>query len=206
MIFSYFEIKKLPIVVVDKLYDQEESDQIWQELCFLNSCSGKLKNPEETGSAWILENEQKKFLKKNKAISLDTTYRDRSMSNILTNNRKIFKNEVTLELVKYHAFFRYLQHVNSDATLVSYYENSDFYLPHHDDATITALTWFYKKPKMFTGGDIIFEDDLVVECISNRCVIFPSLFLHEVNEISLKNVTERNCGRFTISQFLSFVI
>lgn len=206
MIFSYYEINKLPIIVIDKLYTADESERIWQELCFLNNHPSKLKNPEDTGSAWVTEDDQKKFLKKNKAISLDMTYRDRGMSSILAENRKIFNRELTDQLIKYHDFFRYMQHINSDATLVSYYENSDFYLPHHDDATITAITWFYKNPKMFTGGDIIFENEVNIECISNRCVIFPSLFLHEVTKINMEPNLEKNCGRFTISQFLSFVI
>lgn len=208
MIFSYFEVKKQPIAVIDNIYQENEVAQIWQELCFLNNDPSKFYQPEDTGSAYTTSDTgEKEFLKKNKALSIDYTFRDRSASSILTLNRKLFTSEVTDEITKNNILFRYWRHANSDGSLVSYYENSDYYLPHHDNATMTALTWFYQKRKAFHGGDIVFENEFKVECKSNRCVIFPSILEHEVTQISMEEQNlNKNLGRYTISQFISFQI
>jgi len=207
MIFSYHEVKKQPVAVIDSIYSQSEVDQMWGELCFLNNDPNKFYDPRETGSAYIEDDENKTLLKKNKALSLDWTFRDRSISSILTHNRKLFAPEITDDLIANNILFRYWKYADSDGTLVSYYENSDYYLPHHDTATMTALTWFFNEPKKFDGGDIIFEDNLKISCKNNRCVIFPSILMHEVEQIVMNsNDLNKNLGRYTISQFISFKI
>ena len=210
MIFSYYEVNKLPVMVIDRFYDKSAEEKIMQELLFLNNDSKKLKDPENSGSAWDPDSSSpsgKKYLKSNKAHNLDSIYRDRNISNILTENRKLFSSEVVDELMQAHSIFRYVKYANSDATMVSYYEDHDYYLPHRDDATITAITWFYKSPKSFSGGELILEESLEIDCVSNRCVIFPSVTLHSVREILMDPTKkENNFGRFSISQFLSYQI
>jgi hypothetical protein len=211
MIFSYYEVNRLPVVVIDKFFDEVAEENIMQELLFLNNTPYKLKDPKDSGSAWNYNEsypDNKMYLKQNKAHSLDAIYFDRSISNILTENRKLFSEEIVDELTKNHPIFRYVKYANRDATLVSYYESYDYYLPHRDDATITALSWFYKTPKSFTGGNLILEETLEIECKFNRCIIFPSIALHSVTEIKMNpNIKENsNHGRFTISQFISYEI
>lgn len=210
MIFSYHEVNKIPVMVIDRYYDKTAEEKIMQELLFLNNDPRKLKDPPESGSAWDPDESApggKKYLKSNKAHSLDDVYLDRNASNILVENRKLFSSEITDELSKAHPIFRYVKYVNQDATLISYYEDEDYYLPHRDDATITAITWFYQSPKSFVGGDLILEESLEIECKSNRCVIFPSITLHSVNKIEMdQNKRGINHGRFSITQFLSYHI
>ena len=63
-------------------------------------------------------------------------------------------------------------------TLVSYYEDTDYYKAHSDCAEITALSWYYKEPKKYRGGDLKFTDyNIDVECKNNRCIIFPSMIV-----------------------------
>jgi len=210
MIFSYQEVNRLPVAIIDTFYDEDAVEKIWQELTFLNNDHRKLKDPKDTGSAWERDEsaaDGKRYLKQNKAASLDAVFADRSASNILIENRKLFSSEVVDELEKLNPIFRYVKYSTADATLISYYENQDYYLPHRDDATMTAITWFYKKPKAFSGGNLILEESLEIECMSNRCVIFPSMMLHSVDEInSITAMHETNSGRFAISQFLSYQI
>lgn len=210
MIFSYHEVNNLPVMVIDKFYDKIAEEKIMQELLFLTNDERKLKDPPNSGSAWDPDDSLpggKRYLKSNKAHSLDSIYMDRDVSNILVENRKLFSEEITKELMKAHPIFRYVKYANQDATLVSYYEDQDYYLPHRDDATITALTWFYQSPKSFVGGDLLLEESLEVECKSNRCIIFPSITLHSVNKIEIdQNKKGMNYGRFAISQFLSYHI
>lgn len=211
MIFSYHEVNQLPVAVIDGFYNDRQQNVIMQEMFFLNNDDRKLRDPEDTGSAWVADSSVeggKRYLKKNKAVHLDEIYAaDRSISNILIENRKLFSEDICEELIKNHTMFRYLKYANRDTTLVSYYEDSDYYLPHRDDSTLTALTWFYQKPKSFQGGDLMLEEKLKIDCLHNRCIVFPSIMLHSVNEIKLdSNKKDMNFGRFTISQFVSFTL
>ena len=192
----------LPIAVIDNFYAKNECENIMQELLFLNNyASEKLLPPEETGSATNLETN--KILKKNKGIFLDFTYSKREFSNILKENRKLFDYDFRKKLQKEHTFFNYLSTVNSDYTLMQYYENEDFYEDHCDYAVITAISWFYKKPKNFIGGNLNFSNELKLSPDYNRLVIFPSFMKHSVDKICVEDIGKNN-GRFSISQFLKF--
>lgn len=210
MEYNYYEVNKLPVVTIDSFYSEESEEKIMQELLFLNNDEKKLRTPENSGSAWIKDENypnNKKFLKKNKAVCLDVIYSDRNISNILNENRKLFSDEVIDSLINFNFIFRYLRYADIDSTLVSYYEDSDYYLPHTDSSVLTAITWFYKKPKSFSGGNIVIENSLEIECLSNRCVIFPSICYHSVKEINISSeLRNKNYGRFAITQFSSFII
>ena len=206
MIFSFNTVNNQPVVFIDQFYTKEEYAKIWQELCFLNNDPDNFLDPENTGSAWDPdENGNPIYKKQNKALSLDSVYADRRVSSILKANRKIFSPEVIDELIKFNCVYKYLLISDYDGTLISYYENADYYLPHRDIANITALTWFYQEPKSFTGGNLTVEGTLEIECIKNRCVIFPSILDHEVSKIQLDEVNKnKNLGRYCMSQFISF--
>jgi Rps23 Pro-64 3,4-dihydroxylase Tpa1-like proline 4-hydroxylase len=200
---TYHQLHNFPIIILDNFYNNEESEKIWQELCFLNNDPRKLKTPEELESAWAVENGKKVFLKNNRGIILDSIYSDRSVSNILTENRKIFDKTIINNLTNLHIFFRYLETSNSDITKVHYYENLDYYKGHWDQSIITAVYWTYKSPKSFNGGNLVFENELTIDCVSNRMVIFPSVLTHEVTPICIEDqLIGKNFGRYGITQFI----
>ena len=89
--------------------------------------------------------------------------------------------------------------------MVSYYENSDYYKSHRDDAIVTVLNYFFKEPKRFEGGEIIFTDyDLKFQVTNEITIIFPSNIKHEVSEIYLdKKYEGKGLGRFCMNQFLT---
>jgi hypothetical protein len=128
MKFSFYNVNELPIAVIDDFYDQKSYNKIWQELVFLNNEDEKLLPPEKTWSATKKENGQVIYLKRNKSIGLDSIYKDRATSSILTKNRKIFNKEITDTLEKHNIFFRYINDSVVDLTLVNYYENENYYL------------------------------------------------------------------------------
>lgn len=200
MDISFLNIKNLPVVLIDNLYNADQQIDIWQELEFISG-KDKMKDPEDTGTATDANGN---ILKKNKAMPLDTIYADRSVSNILTENRILWDEKFMDNLMDHHLFFRYLRFSNMDSTLVSYYEDSDYYAPHRDDAILTAITWFYKEPKKFQGGDFTIEDEVKIECKHNRCVLFPSMLQHSVDPIKLDtNLKNKKYGRYAISQFIT---
>lgn len=197
----FFEIKNLPVVIIDDFYQNSETDLIWQELCFLNSDPDNFAEPDKTGAA---KDENGKILKKTKGIFLDELYNLRNFSNILKTNRKIFDKDFIQKLVEKHIFFRYLMESNIDSTLVQYYENYDYYKLHFDSSLITVISWFYQDPKSFTGGELLFDDGTLVECKNNRLIIFPSILNHEVRKIEMpKKLLGKNFGRYSITQFVA---
>lgn len=182
-------------ILIDDTYTEEELRLIFAELDFW-TLSGNLKEPKDTGAA--LENN--KILKKNKGLFLDEVYSDRSYSNILKLNRKIF----SIKLDKPSLIVNILKEANADSTLVSYYEDSDFYKSHRDGDAVTAVTYLYKQPKAFDGGDLVFpEYGYAFEPWFNRTYIFPGPINHSVDPVVMKQEDcGKGLGRYCISNFI----
>ena len=127
----------------------------------------------------------------------------RNCSNILRVNRKIYKDNFKIG----KEFIKYLPQENKtcylrDYTLINYYENSDYYLEHHDDGILTILYWIYREPKRFEGGEFYLQDEKI-ELKNNRLIIFPSNIKHSVTEVRMdEEHTDKKLGRFCISQFI----
>ena len=192
-----------PWISIEDFYTQYELDFIWEELNFL-SYSDRLESPEETNSARI----NNRITKKNKGVFLDDLYRERKYSNILTCTRKLLhssNDDKFLEVLKNHPswFYKNFRCIK-DFTLLSYYENNDYYEAHRDTSNITALTWLFKEPKRFTGGDLIFPDTQEkIECKNNKVILFPGCATHQVTQINMEKQHQNNkLGRWCISQFL----
>lgn len=188
-------------LVIDDFYTDEEQIDIWKELDFL-TYDRKLMPPEETGTAHDLETG--KPLKQNSAIFLDGIYARRELSNILTINRKLFSPEVIENFDGMDNCFKYIHHTNYDATLISYYEEKDYYKPHTDTSILTYLYWCHKEPKKFEGGDLLLPElNEGITYKNNRLVIFPSWRLHEVTPIKMIEEIEPNggYGRYCITNF-----
>ena len=195
--------KGFPYIIIEDLYTEEEENRIKKEFDFFLP---SLKDPEDTGTA--VDPETREPLKKNKGIFLDSVFMDRSVSQILQINRKIF---TVLEQQKYQIgynnwFFKN-QATHSDTTLLSYYEKDDHYAPHRDDGLFTVLTWFYKEPKSFTGGDFFFSDyGIRIKCKNNMTVVFPSMIEHVVHPVKVdEDKLGQGYGRWCLTQFGSYV-
>lgn len=184
-------------IQIDDTYTEDELRLIFLELDFW-SLSGNLLPPEETGSG--VEADTGKLKKQNFGIFLDDAYAKREFSNILKLNRKIFNLYVDHPSV----VLNYLKDSNFDTTLVSYYENSDYYKSHKDKALLTSLTYLHKSPKVFSGGNLIAtEYGLTLEPVFNRTYIIPSVVDHEVEPvIMLEKDSGKGLGRYCISSFI----
>ena len=147
-------VEPFPHLIFKNFYNQEELDLIWEELNFLCYPTKLRRATAQSGGAQTPEGT---LLKLNYHSYLDGLYAFRDMSNILMVNRKLFGNGY--EIFRQHDswFFKNL-HINKDNTQVGYYEENDEYKTHIDSSTVTSLTWLYKEPKRFTGGDLIFPD------------------------------------------------
>lgn len=189
------QLMKTPFehVIIDDMYTDDELKLIWREIEFLTP---KMWTP-ETALAAMDENGYKKTAK---GIPLDVVYAQRSVSDILTLNRKWFDDEVVSELVKCHPFYGFMEICNSDTTLLNCYRDGDYYRSHRDLATLSAVTFFVTEG--VTGGDFHFTDhnNYTIESKNNRAVIFPSAIRHSVDVVHTQNETQ---GRYSMAQFFS---
>lgn len=200
MKINYFDVG-FPYIVIENTFNNEELKLIWEELNFLCHPS-KLYPPEKTDSAFVFEENEVNYLKKNKGIFLDDLYQNRDTSNILTVNRKMFDN-ISEIFSSHNSWFFKNFNCDADYTLISYYENEDYYKEHIDASIITILTWFYQEPKKFTGGNLIFpEFNHKININNNYTLIFPGMIKHAVESVNMREEDiGKKYGRFCMSQF-----
>ena len=198
-----YEIKELqnktPYVYITNLYSEEELSELFSELDYLQSRPSIWLDPEASGSAMTPENDP---LKQNKGIWMNHIYKQVEASAVLSHNMKIYSTGLAQKIAIEHSWFEYLLLNSRFSTLLSYYENNSHYKPHRDQAVLTTLTWLYKEPKQFEGGEITLNNEETLPCDSNSMIIFPSTCLHEVSPVLLNNTSEKGMGRYTITTFV----
>jgi hypothetical protein len=194
--FHYIEIKNL--------YTKEEKKEMLIEMMYLGK-NNKLRSPEETGSA----SNDGVFLKQNKGVFIDEVYSDRRFSDILRLNRRplhiLFgKTHNTPEptTLTDSWIFNNIE-LNSDTTLLSYYEDGDYYEAHRDTAMVTIIDWNYLEPKNFTGGDLIFPyyDNHTIKVSLTSTYVFISNIAHYVSPIKIIDKGIKQSGRFSLACF-----
>jgi hypothetical protein len=188
-----------PYVQIDNTYTEDELRLIFLELDFLHS-SGCFGGPEITGTAFTdgVAN------KKNHGIFLDHVYSNRATSNVLKLNRKLFGLNLDYRILP--NIFRQYKTSDYDSTLLSYYGNGDYYRGHIDNSSLTMVTYLFKQPKKFTGGEIVLVDyNETLEAAFNRTYIFPGYEIHAVNAVNMADEDAANgFGRYCISNFVGF--
>ena len=195
------EGKVFPYLIVDNLYSKNEQKLIWEELIFHKD---NFKLDHKAGGEGVARDKDGKPLANATRLYLDDTYRNnRQDSNILNFYKKIISPEVK-EAYRYTTpSWRLFEITNHDRSQVSYYENEGDYKEHFDKYMHTCLIWFYKEPKRFTGGDLTFtQSKKIVECKHNRMILFPSYYLHAVDEVSMEyKYRDKGLGRYCLTHF-----
>lgn len=189
--FTFYDTP-VPHCIIRNYYTQQELHKIFAEIKFLED---KLLPPEQTGTA-IDENNKPK--KRNKGIFIDDLYTKREMSSILQMNKKIASNEIWIHLNGKHWFYNYLKPSErlTAKTLLSVYDDGDYYKSHTDSAMVTAISYHWNEPKPFEGGELYFGD-YRVPIENNSLLIFPSCTEHEVK-------CTKGTGRYAITQFINY--
>ena len=222
MNINYFDCG-FPYIIIDNFYNKNELDLIWKELDFLldgDKFDGALSTNTATNNGKLASNK--------KGLFLDLVYPNRKISNILTCNRKLYTNLRSICNSHESWFFRYING-NYDHTILSYYEDEDYYDAHSDQAIMTSLTWLYKEPKKYEGGDLYFKDNIKnfseyseyystksseekssssylqkIEVKNNRMLIFPSMIPHQVDNVKMDSeYKDKGLGRFCIANLMN---
>lgn len=198
----YYNEGPFPHIVAYNFYSDDQLKEVWAELDFLTK-EHKLLPPLQTASAVDLEN---KPMKNNMGLWLEESYKPHYISDIIRNtNHNLFNKDLLNYIEEKHWVFKYAKNSIKDTTLLSYYENTDYYKPHIDKSNITALIHLFKEPQKFSGGDLIFDEyNLRYKTENNRMILFPSVIIHSVEECKMEQDLEKfsGNGRYCISKFL----
>ena len=180
---------KYPFVVIDNYYNEQELKSVWAELDFFSTSPVNIHRAETTVVAKFLDGQprSKAYRWYPNSIYKHSDYYPKTLSSIQNFTCRSFFTS------------------NSDNTIINYYDESDHYRAHHDTVLWTQVTWLYKEPKKFEGGDFDFpESGIEVKLKNNRSVLFPSCYLHRVSPIKMiEQVNELGWGRWCLTTFIS---
>ena len=188
-----------PHLILYNFYNDKELKLIWEELNFYTK-KDKLFEAKDYGGIPERTN--------SKALWLDQVYSDkyRSLSNILTVNRKMFDKVVLNLFSDIHDCCSIAKDCNFDVTKVRYYHNGDVYEPHTDRMIqFLGFSYFYREPKKFEGGELIFPKyDYTFSCDNNSLIMMPGWVEHGVSKVSIKDSDYFDgYGRYAITSFFS---
>ena len=186
-----------PHLIVEDFYNDTELELIWEELDFYRK-DGKLFDAKDYGGIVDKTN--------SKAIQLDHLYAGdyRKISNILTVNRKVFDGNILDTFSDIHDCCDIARWCNHDITKVRYYHDGDFYEPHTDRCMqFLGFSYFYREPKKFQGGHLIFPKyNYEIECKNNSIIYMPGWVEHGVSEVQISNSDYlEGYGRYAITSF-----
>lgn len=197
------EDDKFPFIVIDNWYSKSEEIAVWKELDYYFCNNHFYKRAENESDIARIDGEA---LGKTNRLYLDNIYNNRRHSIIMNMMYKQrsdqFKDILKKTFINHYTF----NQTDRDSTLVSYYEDSDYYNRHNDTARFTCLIWLHKTDKpVFEGGDFVFDQiDTTIKFKNNRLIFFPSWYYHAVTPISIEeNNKGKNLGRYTITHFYS---
>ena len=191
-----------PFVVIDNWYTPNEEKAVWKELDFLSATP---KNQIDRAENTIVARDPDGTAKSNAyRFYIENFYKQRELSPIINCMYKQrtpeFRKIIEDNCIPYARSFL---SSNADSSLLSYYEESDHYKPHHDVSLWTCLIWMVREPRLFDGGDFkLNEPDVEIKLKNNRMVMFPSCFLHSVSPIKFHTQPkDMGYGRYCITHF-----
>lgn len=167
------------IAVIDNYYDEQELVDIKKEVASLLDVAKQYNG--QQFSAFDGNGSSKR---KGSSVFLDDIFEEkRHESKVLQINRKLFSKEVADKLEEKSLNFRHIKNSNRDISLLSYYEDGDYYKSHADSSIYTAISFF--ELEKFSGGELSFDEfSIKIESIDNRVVVFPGFLLHKVSEVT----------------------
>lgn len=192
-----------PHLIIRNTFNEQELNLIWREFEFLNSPL-KLARPDMNGS--VVDRYTGLPLSNNFSVFLDEIYAKREVSDILRINNKILDPGIAKAFAGLSPLLGHIDMINKYTTMIRYYETGEYYRGHRDSARFTAISYFFKEPKSFTGGDLHFDEfDYTVNIENNMTILFVGSMIHSTTELVMIDHQERfsGYGRYAMTQFLS---
>lgn len=189
---------------IEDTFTQGQIDFIWKELDFVTNRNA-MKHWERTKET---AGEDMEIEKINNVFYPSLRYQDPSSISPMTvfSKMQLWNEEVFSFYESINPIHEFYRHQNFFTTFVSYYQNADKYDYHRDSCSYTTLTYLYKEPKSFSGGEITLKVKGVEETKeikNNMSIIFPGVYLHRVSPIVMSEDfgNYSTYGRYCISQF-----
>jgi Rps23 Pro-64 3,4-dihydroxylase Tpa1-like proline 4-hydroxylase len=196
-------------LIIDNWYSKEELRKVFVEFDYYmnNGLDNLIKSETDSSTARAEDGGSKA-----------KTYRfyvePNKFSALYRYNYKYMSDEFSKMLLNDTIFGGYLKNTHKNSLMVNYYENDKYYKSHRDVSVVTQLTWLFREPKMFTGGDLVLTDmDETIDCVHNRTVFFPGFFPHEVTKVTMTDEWEQMDdvgkwgrgyhGRFSVANFFN---
>ena len=208
MEFKVESVKGIPIVYCDDFYSKEEVDVLCHDVERIRVL-GVLDSSGEHGAKNIIENKktgekEEVELAKNQTAWVNNLYSgEPRLSDILNITSKVHDPKIIEYLAGIHHQFISMKMCAGTGTLLSYYDESEHYENHRDSCFVTALTWLYKEPRAFEGGEFVIEDELKIDCVRGRTLFMPGYSLHKVVPVSMpKDKQGKGLGRYTLTKFI----
>ena len=110
----------------------------------LSFCTPSLVDGSNTAPA---KNDDGVILKQNTGMFLYETYKDSVVSPICENTAMVAWRSSLRDFWSSSWTKTMYDKTNWDAIMVSYYGDTDYYHPHHDESVFTMLLWLWKEPK-----------------------------------------------------------
>lgn len=186
----FFYEKPFEHYITKYFFSPHELKKIWTELDFIiesetaigiNYLDSRNKHNDEAGVS--IESNSGKSRAQKTSKFLNDFYLDFRKDSLIYKfiSKKIFdKNYFSPQ----STLSQYINNTNTDAILLNFYKDGDFYLKHNDLSVMTNISFLWKEPKSFEGGSLYFPDhDYVFSPENNTNITFPSCINHEVKKI-----------------------
>jgi len=196
MNFRYY--CNLNVMHIENFFTDEEYSLMWSELIML--CQDEfLIDAKEAGGAVDSNN---KMLRYNRGLPIESIM-DQSV--IAAKLDKIAEYDFVQQMLGYDVSFSAL--TGKATHLINHYKDGQFYDFHKDRSALTAITVFYREPKPYSGGDLMFRTDKeVISPVLNKkdLIVFPGELDHKVTPVSIKNdfTNSNENARISVSRFM----
>ena len=193
-------VDPIPYLRIENFFSEVELTQlVFPELDYYTR-TGKLLNALETGSA---RDQSGDVIKNNHGVFIEQLYRENSASSIAGLINNLWNTNTCAAIEQTGPWNRGFRQSNANATLVNYYQDGDYYMPHVDDVQFTLLIWLWKEPKAWSGGNFYFNDvNHKIKMVNNSAVLFPGCYTHSVDKVNMNNPSHLDgTGRYCLSRF-----
>lgn len=190
---EFIVLENLPILIIKNFFSDLELSMLKEEIKLLQYFE---LGPEHTQSAYY----NGKYIKKNKGVFVDDIFYNNELKNkskILNINKKVYDLNTIQTIQSINLIWSLLKTSNKNTTLISYYKDSDYFMPHTDLASISVLSYFVEPN--FSGGELVFDENKIkIEIEDNMTVYMLGSLLHSVEKIS---APEDSIARISMAQF-----
>jgi hypothetical protein len=185
--------------LIDQTYNELELKTIWSAIDHIQA-QGLMQNPHDTGSA--VDPRTGQVIKRNRSVFLDDLDPPDQQPDIRPMIANVWRDRDLIQnLSELHPCYSLINMINYSTSLLSYYEDSEHYPAHRDLSVFTILTWLWREPKSWQGGEICLpEFDLVHTVENNQSMIFPGSYLHEARA-PVMTTSLPGRGRYCLAQF-----